>query len=130
MLWDIRRNQEIVKPEPIAELDGHTGPVTFLHMDPYKIVTAGTEDYFVNVWEANTGTHANSLTCGFSEEQSGYSGCLAMAVDGCQIVTASYGEAEGVVRFRDFSDASRPIVKNEDDNASKFWSSVLSDTDV
>lgn len=122
MLWDIRRNQDIVKPEPIAELDGHTGPVTFLHMDPYKIVTAGTEDYLVNVWEANTGTHANSLTCDSPEEQSGYSGCSAMAVDGYRIVTASYGGEEGVIRFRDFSDASCPIVKNEDDNASKFWS--------
>ena len=44
MLWDIRRNQEPLKPEPIAEMDGHNGPVSYLHMDPYKIVTAGPED--------------------------------------------------------------------------------------
>ena len=51
MLWDVRRNQESLKPEPIAELDGHCGQVTLLHMDPYKIVTGGPDNAYVNVWE-------------------------------------------------------------------------------
>ncbi|KAF3444759.1 hypothetical protein FNV43_RR14452 [Rhamnella rubrinervis] len=128
MLWDIRRNQDIVKPEPLAEFDGHAGPVTNLHMDPYKIVSAGAEDFYVNVWEAKTGAHANSLACGFPGERSSCF-CSAMAVDGCRIVTTSCDEREGVVRFRDFSNASSPIVKDEAVQASKFWSSTYSDTE-
>ncbi|EEF45018.1 conserved hypothetical protein [Ricinus communis] len=53
MLWDIRRNQATPKPEPIAKLDGHTGSVTLLQMDPYKIVTGGPEDLYINTWEAD-----------------------------------------------------------------------------
>lgn len=33
MLWDIRRSSE-----PMRVLDGHTGAVTHLHVDPYKLV--------------------------------------------------------------------------------------------
>lgn len=133
MLWDVRRNQEtVIRPEPIAELDGHTGPVTLLHMDPYKIVTAGQEDVCVNVWEADTGTQTNSFTCGFPEEPSVASGCSAMAVDGCRIVTGSCGPRMGLVRYKDFSSASCPASQREteDDHASKFWDSEsYSDTD-
>ena len=130
MLWDIRRNQEILKPEPIAELDGHAGPVTFLHMDPYKIVTAGPEDVHVNIWEADTGTQTNSLLCDYSEEPGTSSGCSALAVDGCRIVTASYGQEQGLVRFRDFFQASCPVLQRESDHVSKFWGSQsYSDTE-
>lgn len=117
-----------MKPEPLAEFDGHAGRVTNLHMDPYKIVTAGAEDFYVNVWESKTGAHANTLACGFPGERSSCF-CSAMAVDGCRIVTTSYDEREGVVRFRDFSNASSPIVKYENVHASKFWSSTYSDTE-
>jgi WD40 repeat protein len=118
MLWDIRRNMDTVKPEPIAELDGHTGPVTLLHMDQCKIVTGGPEDSFINVWEADNGSQTNSLICGPPEK---VSGCSALAVNGNSIVTASFGEQHGVLRFRDFTNASCPVAKPEDEHASKFW---------
>lgn len=123
MLWDIRRNQETLKAEPVAELDGHAGPVTLLRMDPYKIVTAGQEDVCVNVWEADSGTQANSFTCGFPEEPSVASGCSAMAVDGCQIATGSYGPRMGLLRYKDFFNASCPASQRGDDHLSKFWDS-------
>ncbi|XP_059449002.1 probable E3 ubiquitin ligase complex SCF subunit sconB [Corylus avellana] len=127
MLWDIRRNLETTKPEPIAELDGHTGPVTFLHMDQYKIVTGGPEDSFINVWETDNGSQTNSLICGPPDRASG---CHALAVNGYRIVTASLGEEQGVLRFRDFTNASCPVAKPEDEHASKFWDTQsYSDTD-
>ena len=30
MLWDIRKSQGTLKPEPVIELDGHMGPVNAL----------------------------------------------------------------------------------------------------
>lgn len=117
MLWDIRRNQETLKPAPVAELDGHAGPVTQLHMDPYKIVTRGPEDIYINVWEAGTGMQTNSLICCYSENES----CTAMAVKETQIVTAGYDEQYGFVRFRDFYNATSPVLKRADGYASKFW---------
>ncbi|CAK7323050.1 unnamed protein product [Dovyalis caffra] len=125
MLWDIRINQKTLKPEPVAELDGHTGPVTLLHMDPYKIVTGGPEDSYINVWEADTSTQTNSFICCPSEGASTSSGlgCSAMAVNGTRIVTASYGEEHGLLCFRDFFNATCPVSKSEDVHASKFWDS-------
>ncbi|KAL5563801.1 hypothetical protein UlMin_033548 [Ulmus minor] len=103
MLWDIRRNQEPLKPEPIAEMDGHNGPVSYLHMDPYKIVTAGPEDSYVNVWDVDTGTQTNAL----------------------KIVTTHYSHQEhGVVCFRDFTDASCPISSTKNYSSDKFWDSI------
>lgn len=123
MLWDIRKNQE----GPVAELDGHCGPVTLLHMDPYKIVTGGPQDTDINVWEVDTGTRTNSLSCccGCWEEEThgNSSGCSAIAVDGCRIVTANYCQGLGILRFRDFSKASSPVMNLEDDQTSKFWDS-------
>ncbi|XWS44272.1 hypothetical protein CRYUN_Cryun15aG0030500 [Craigia yunnanensis] len=132
MLWDIRRNQETSKPEPVTELDGHMGSVRLLHMDPYKIVTGGLGDDFVNTWETDTGTKTNSLFCNRLELGSPHIGCSAMAINGCRIVTASYGETQGLVRFRDFSSATRPILEynDEDVDVSKFWSTQsYSDSD-
>lgn len=122
MLWDIRRNQETSKPEPVTELDGHIGSVTLLHMDPYKIVTGGLRDRFVNVWETDTGTKTNSLFCSRPELRSTNIGCSAMAIYGCRIVTACYGD-RGLVRIRDFSNATSPILEDakESDDVSKFW---------
>ena len=99
-------------------------------MDPYKIVTASHEDVNVNVWEADTGTQTNSLSCGFEKEATN-SGCFAMAVDGCRIVTASSDRGWGLVRYRDFFDASFPAARREhDDHVSKFWDpDSYSDTD-
>ncbi|XP_022750619.1 uncharacterized protein LOC111299605 [Durio zibethinus] len=132
MLWDIRRNQETSKPEPVTELGGHMGSVTLLHMDPYKIVTGGLGDNFVYAWETDTGKQTNSLLCNRPELGNTNIGCSAMAVNACQIVTASYGENQGLVRFRDFSGANSPILEHndEDEDVSKFWSTQsYSDSD-
>ncbi|KAL5567318.1 hypothetical protein UlMin_030482 [Ulmus minor] len=88
MLWDIRRNQEPLKPEPIAKMDVHDGPVSYLHMDPYKIVTAGPEESYVNVWDVDTGTQTNALSS--SSLPSTSSNCSGVAVNGCRIVTTHY----------------------------------------
>ncbi|KEH24984.1 WD domain, G-beta repeat protein [Medicago truncatula] len=128
MLWDIRKNQEPLKPVPIAELDGHSGPVTRLHMDSYKIVTGGPDDAYVNVWEVETGVLTNSFLC-FDEEDIGGSFCDDMVVDGCRIVTASnYNDDWGVFSFRDFDNATIPATKLENEPSSKFWGSQ-SDSD-
>ena len=129
MTWDIRRSQDAVKPQPMAELDGHVGSVTQLHMDPYKIVTGGRDDLRINIWETDTGMLANSLLCNYPEEADISTGCSAMAVSGCRIVTASYGEP-GLLQFRDFSNATCPVLKHEVQNDSKFWGpQCYSDTD-
>ncbi|XP_061360831.1 uncharacterized protein LOC133304785 [Gastrolobium bilobum] len=119
MLWDIRKNQESLTPKPIAELDGHCGPVTLLHMDPYKIVTGGPDDECVNVWEVDTGVQTNSLPC-----FNGLSGCNAMAVDGSRVTTATYSQDLTVLRFRDYHNAKNPLTKLESEPSSKFWDSL------
>ncbi|XP_050908711.1 uncharacterized protein LOC127122411 isoform X1 [Lathyrus oleraceus] len=124
LLWDIRRNQNCLKPEPIAELDGHSGPVTKLLMDSYKIVTGGSDDNCVKVWEVGTGEQTNSFICCLCDEENCRCGCDAMAIDGCRIVTATYCKdynfGDSVVTFRDFNSATSPITKLE---TSKFWDS-------
>ncbi|KAJ8441447.1 hypothetical protein Cgig2_023633 [Carnegiea gigantea] len=123
LLWDIRKSQEGPKLDPIAELEGHNGPVTHVHMDPYKMVTGGPDDFYTNVWDVETGTLVNSLNCCDSEELSNVSmGCHAMAVDGCRMVTTRCGD-DGLVRFRDFNNASCSVSSYEDEVASKFWKS-------
>ncbi|KAL2335549.1 hypothetical protein Fmac_016762 [Flemingia macrophylla] len=124
MLWDIRRNQESLKPEPIAELDGHCGPVTSLYMDSYKIVTGCPDSAYVNVWEVDTGVRTNSFLCSSIENDGTESGCDAMAVDGCRITTASSGEDWSVVHFRDFNNATNSVTKSECEQSSKFWDSI------
>ncbi|OMO77446.1 hypothetical protein COLO4_25162 [Corchorus olitorius] len=130
MLWDIRRGQGTSKPEPVTELDGHMGSVTQLYMDPYKIVTGGLGDNFVNIWETDTGRKTNSLLCNHPELGSTNVGCSAMAVNACRIVTASYGETQGLIRFRDFSTATYPVTEcdEEEEDSSKFWGSLWSGT--
>ncbi|XP_047162075.1 mitochondrial division protein 1-like [Vigna umbellata] len=125
MLWDIRRNQESLKPEPIAELDGHCGPVTLLYMDSHKIVTGGPKNADVNVWDVDTGVQTNSLPC--SSTDGAGSGCDAMAVEGCRITTASSFEDYSVVCFRDFNNATNPVAKQENELTSKFWDSISDD---
>ncbi|KAL5080213.1 hypothetical protein RYX36_008634 [Vicia faba] len=126
LLWDIRRNQNCLKPEPIAELDGHSGRVTKLHMDSYKIVTGGSDDNCVKVWEVGTGEQTNSFICCLcNEEENCRCCCDAIAIDGCRIVTATYCKdfnfGDGIVTFRDFHNATSPITKLE--TSSKFWDS-------
>ncbi|XVE83843.1 hypothetical protein DITRI_Ditri16bG0120200 [Diplodiscus trichospermus] len=123
MLWDLRRNQETSKPEPVTELDSHMGSVKQLYMDPYKIVTGGPDDNYVYTWEMETGRKTNSLLCTRPEAGNniGCSGCSAMAVNAWRIVTASHGQYLGLVRFRDFSGATHLEYHNEEEDVSKFW---------
>uniref|UniRef100_A0A803QM65 Uncharacterized protein n=2 Tax=Cannabis sativa TaxID=3483 RepID=A0A803QM65_CANSA len=111
LLWDVRRNHTEQNSKPIAELDGHRGPVNLLHMDQYKVVTAGRKDAGVNVWEANTGIQTNSLLCEYGDqgENAAPNGCSALAVSKTRIVTASYGHGYGLMRFRDFYQAFSPM---------------------
>jgi len=121
MLWDIRRSCGTSKAESIAELEGHTGAVMHVHMDPYKIVTGGPDDPYVHVWETNTGVQTNSLICSFPDVLSSGAGCSAMAVNGRRIVTASHGEELGGIRYRDFTDATHHVSSSYTEAASKFW---------
>lgn len=134
MLWDIRKSQESSKVEPMAVLAKHVGNVTISHLDPYKIITGGSEDPNLNVWEVGTGRQTNSLPCSFSEGLDTSSGCCAMAVNGCRIVTTTCGEQQVLVRYRDFKDASCPVSSSspsyEHEHTSKFWNAEsYSDSD-
>ncbi|XP_058110673.1 ribosome biogenesis protein YTM1-like isoform X2 [Magnolia sinica] len=129
MLWDIRKNQE--KPKPVAIMDGHSGYVAHIHMDPYKIVTGGPEDLYVKVWETDTGILANSFTCCIPDFEESSGGLLAMSVKGCRIVTSSWclepGLLEpGLICFRDFTNASNPLSSSECSSTTKFWESEFS----
>ncbi|KAF5769887.1 putative transcription factor WD40-like family [Helianthus annuus] len=117
LLWDMRKNTGAGDAEPMAELDGHIGPVTHLHMDSNKIVTGGPEDPHISIWAANTGNQTNVLSCSPLDS----SGCFAMAADGFRIVTAGYNQEYGVLRFRDFNNAVCSGSLNEHVTGSKFW---------
>lgn len=94
-------------------------------MDSYKIVTGGSDDNCVKVWEVGTGEQTNSFICCLCDEENCRCGCDAMAIDGCRIVTATYCKdynfGDSVVTFRDFNSAISPITKLE--TSSKFWDS-------
>ncbi|OIW06706.1 hypothetical protein TanjilG_04100 [Lupinus angustifolius] len=124
MLWDIRRNQEHLKPEPIAELDGHCGPVTLLHMDAYKIVTGGCKDEYINVWETETGKQINSLVACDSVEYGAKIGCNGMAVKGSRIVTVVEKQTNSLISFRDFQSATNLVSNLGKEQQSKFWDSM------
>ena len=99
-------------------------------MDPYKIVTGCRKDFNINVWETDTGTLTNSLSCRSDDLPTTVSGCTALAVNGCRIVTACGGQGIGAVLFRDFKNATCPVVKFENEHASRFWDpQSYSDTD-
>ncbi|XP_024969030.1 uncharacterized protein LOC112508590 isoform X1 [Cynara cardunculus var. scolymus] len=117
MLWDIRRSTGTTEACPMAELDGHIGPVTHLHMDPYKIVTGGPKDPNVNIWQADNGNQTNILISSPLDN----AGCSGLAADGFRIVTAGYNQEEGVLRFRDFSNAVSSGSSTDQITGSKFW---------
>lgn len=117
MLWDIRRSTGTGDADVMAELDGHVGPVTHLHMDPYKIVTGGPEDPCVNIWDTETGNLTNCLSCSNLDG----AGCCGMAADGFRIVTAGCSQDECVLTFRDFNNAVCSGSFSENVNGSKFW---------
>ncbi|XP_068303612.1 uncharacterized protein [Pyrus communis] len=124
MLYDLRMNCGTLKSEPIVELEaGHKGPVNYLHMDPYKIVTGSPKDMHVNIWEADTGALTNSLSCGPAGETDRSSVFSALAVNGSRIVTGIVNVLYdvGCLRFRDFTNASCPVVNRDKDHVAKFW---------
>ncbi|GAB2298931.1 hypothetical protein Dimus_033007 [Dionaea muscipula] len=128
LLWDIRKSQGGMKREPVYELYEHNGPVMHVHMDPYKIVTGGPFDFYTYVWDMDTGKQTNSLSCSHPESASTGSGCDAMAIDGSRIVTTC--SADGLVRFRDFTNAFSSVSSYEDELGSKFWNKAsYSDTE-
>ncbi|XP_056698063.1 uncharacterized protein [Spinacia oleracea] len=129
LLWDVRKSQDGFKSGPIAEMEGHNGPVTQVYMDPYKIVTGGPDDFFIKIWDVETGVFINSFICCPSEVSSSRMGCNAMAVDGCRIVTVCSGE-NGLLSYRDFTNASCSISSYNDAVSSKFWNkSSYNDSD-
>lgn len=119
----MRTFSETVKAKPLAELDGHIGPVKFLHMDWYKVVSGSPEDQYVNVWESDTGRQTNILDCNPTDGLYSTPGCSAMAVNGCQIVTGSFTEEQGVIRYRDFNNATSHVLSEGNEGGSKFWGS-------
>ncbi|CAN6572085.1 unnamed protein product [Malus baccata var. baccata] len=124
MLYDIRMNCGTQKSEPIAELEaGHKGPVNYLHMDPYKIVTGSPKDQHVKIWEADTGARTNSLTCGPEGVTNRRSELGALAVNGSRIVTGIVNvrdDVRGCLRFRDFTDASCTDMNRDEPPATRF----------
>nr|XP_043632590.1 uncharacterized WD repeat-containing protein alr3466-like [Erigeron canadensis] len=122
MLWDIRKATGTGEAIPMAVLDEHIGPVTHLHMDPYKIVTGGPKDPHINIWETNTGDQTNSLICSGSG-----SGCSSMAVDGFRIVTSAHNQEFDVIRYSDFNTAVCSGSLKDEVIGSKFWHSSTSD---
>lgn len=126
MLWDIRQCSDSPKAEPLVKLEGQNGPITLLHMDRYKIVSGGAEDPNVHVWDSDTGIQTNSLICNLADGLYSASGCCAMAVDGCKIVTGSVCQELGFLRYRDFNNSTCHVISEEvkeDKPGSKFWDS-------
>ncbi|KAJ9540568.1 hypothetical protein OSB04_027074 [Centaurea solstitialis] len=123
MLWDIRKSTGTGEAGPMAELDEHIGPVTHLHMDPYKIVTGGPKDPCVKIWQADTGDQTNVLISSPLEN----AGCSGFAADGFRIVTAGYSQEEGVLCFRDFNNAVSLGSLSDEISGSKFWCPSTSD---
>lgn len=124
MVWDIK-GRGTVKSNPIAELDGHCGPVTNLYMDQYRIVTGARRDNFVNVWDTDTGTKLRSLICDDESDEiadDNSTRCSAIVVKGYTIVTAGRTGDQIRIQYRDFFNATHPIVKSVDEPTSKFWS--------
>ena len=121
MLWDMRTFSETVKTKPLGLLDGHIGPVKFLHMDRYKVVSGSPEDPFVNVWESDTGRQTNILACNPTGGLHSTTGCSAIAVNGCEIVTGSCTEGQGIIHYRNFNYATSQVLAEENEGGSKFW---------
>ncbi|KAJ3694117.1 hypothetical protein LUZ60_009597 [Juncus effusus] len=115
LLWDIRKLHQ--NSAPIAELESN-GKVTLLHMDLHKIVTAGPDDNFINIFEPATGNLVNRLDCCVKDGNT--NGVISMAVDKSRIVTAGFPSGE--LLFKDFIDCSKPVNLRENEaGLSKFW---------
>lgn len=105
----------------MAELEGHIGSLSLLHMDPYKVVAGGSESSSISIWETDTGRQMKSFNCYHPLADVSSLGCSAMAVNGCRIVMGTWGRDSAHLQFRDFSKATCPVQEHEDANESKFW---------
>ncbi|KAK3164096.1 hypothetical protein QOZ80_1AG0012600 [Eleusine coracana subsp. coracana] len=123
LLWDIRKSHEL--SNTVAELHSD-GPVKFLHLDPYKVVTGVPSDGQVHVWETRTGDLLNTLSCGEPPKSIGRSSVSAMAVDGCRIAIAGTSAEGSFVHYRDFLKSSVPA-SLPGKEVSKFWRPQRSD---
>uniref|UniRef100_A0A0A9H729 Uncharacterized protein n=1 Tax=Arundo donax TaxID=35708 RepID=A0A0A9H729_ARUDO len=117
LLWDIRKSQEL--SNTVAELHSD-GPVTLLHLDPYKVVTGVPSDGQVHVWETRTGNLLNTLSCGEPPKSVGRSTMSAMAVDGCRIAMAGSSADGSFLHYRDFLESSVPV-SLPGKEVSRFW---------
>lgn len=117
LLWDIRKSQEL--SNTVAELHSD-GPVTLLHLDPYKVVTGVASDGQVHVWETRTGNLLNTLSCGWPAKSAGRGTVSAMAVDGCKISMAGSSAESSFLHYRDFLKSSVPV-SLPGKEVSRFW---------
>ncbi|CAM0880118.1 unnamed protein product [Alopecurus aequalis] len=117
LLWDIRKSQELANT--VAELHSD-GPVTLLHLDPYKVVTGAPWDGGVHVWETRTGHLVNTLSCNNPVKSAGRSTLSAMAIGGCRIVTAGSSNEGSLLHYQDFLRSSVPVAL-PGEGVSKFW---------
>jgi len=96
------------------------GPVTLLHLDPYKVVTGVASHGQVHVWETQTGELLNTLSCGEPARSGGRITVSSMAVDGCRMVMAGSSPEGSVLHHRDFLRSSAPLPSVVEE-ASRFW---------
>lgn len=128
-LWDLRMVGE--SPTPWAVLGNHMGSVHRLHYDSYKVITGGTADRHVRVWNAETGEEISAIDSTISSSTG--TGVSAFAANGGKLVTGTCGEDPGFVRFQDFSNCVNPLVDSRTDvslehhNCSKFWENTPDD---
>ncbi|TVU21476.1 hypothetical protein EJB05_31112 [Eragrostis curvula] len=123
LLWDIRKSQEL--SNRVAELHSD-GPVKFLHLDSYKVVTGVPSDEEVHVWETRTGDLLNTLSCGGPVQSVGRSTVSAMAVNGCRIAMAGTSAEGSFVHYQDFLKSSVQV-SLPGREVSKFWRPQQSD---
>lgn len=122
-------------PTPWAVLGNHTGPVHNVHYDSYKVITGGTADRHVHVWNAETGEEISALDSIISSSSSIDTGVSAFVASGGKVVTGTCGEDPGFVRLQDFTNCVNPLVDFKTDrsleynnnNSSKFWESTPDD---
>ena len=117
LLWDIRKSQKLVNM--VAELHSD-GPVTLLHLDPYKVVTGAPWDGEVHVLETRTGHSVNTLSCNNPIKSARRRTLSAMAVDGCRIVTTGSSTEGSLLHYQDFLGSSVPVAL-PGEGISKFW---------
>ena len=95
------------------------GDVDFVFVDKYKVVTGGSRDSEVYVWDAVIGDRLNT----FGDALSIDCGLTALTVKGTVIATAT---SDGLIHYRDFSNCALSTVQDalvevSGDDSSRFW---------